>query len=265
MKIEVNGITIDYREVGGADLPVIFLHAFPLNQSMWDEQVAALSRRCRAITLDLRGFGGSEVSPGTTQMSEMASDVRGLMAALSIDEAVLVGLSMGGYVALAFFRNYPGAVRALVLSDTRASADTEEARQKRLSFAERAEREGVTAIGEDMIPLLLGSTTLATRPDLNERIRTMIERNSPAGVAAAQRGMAERLDSTYILVGIDCPTLILVGSEDTLTPVAEAEALRNGIPHSQLQVIPNAGHLPNIEQPLAFNQAVGEFLSRVSG
>jgi pimeloyl-ACP methyl ester carboxylesterase len=264
MKTELNGLTIDFRDAGGAGLPVILIHAFPLNQTMWDEQVADLSGLCRTITLDLRGFGGSDVPSNPSLMDDMASDVRALMAHLHIDEAVLVGLSMGGYVSLAFYRNYPGAVRALVLSDTRASADTAEGRQKRLASADKAVREGVKAIADDMIPLLLGPTALATRRDLQERLRTMIEHNSPAGVAAAQRGMAERIDSTYILAGIDCPTLIVVGSDDKLTPVSESESLRNGIPHSKLHVIKDAGHLANIEQPAAFNHAVVEFVSRLA-
>jgi pimeloyl-ACP methyl ester carboxylesterase len=262
MKIEINGIQLDYRDQGEG-LPVFFIHAFPLNQTMWDEQLHEFRKMCRTITLDLRGFGNSEVPPGPYLMDRMSADVRGLMSALDIEDAVLVGLSMGGYISLAFYRNYPGAVKGMVLADTRASSDTHEARKRRLGSAEKAEREGTSAIAADMVPLLLGRSTIERKPEVVSRIRTMIEANSPAGIAAAQRGMAERPDSTYILAGIDRPTLIVVGSEDSLTPVAEAEALRNGIPHSRLCVIKDAGHLTNLEQPAQFNSALSEFLVRL--
>ena len=259
MKATIHHLNIDYRDQGSGE-PVIFIHAFPLNQTMWDEQAAALSHHCRAITLDLRGFGGSEVADDPAAMEQMAADVRGLMSALDIERATLVGLSMGGYVSLAFYREYPDAVRALVLADTRASGDTHAARERRLQSAEKAERQGAAAIADDMIPLLLGKTTQQTRPDIAARVREMIEGNSPQGIAAAQRGMAARRDSTYILAAIDFPTLIVVGAEDMLTPVAEAEAMRDGIRGARLQVIEGAGHLSNIERPQEFNAALIEFI-----
>ena len=259
MKTELNGISIEYRDEG-AGLPVIFLHAFPLNQTMWDDQVAALRNHCRAITVDLRGFGASDAPQGPYRMDQMAADVRALMTVLNLDKAVLVGLSMGGYIALALYRNYPETLRALVLADTRASADTREARERRLKSAERAELDGSKAIARDMVPLLLGRSTVESRSSVVQRVQAMIESNTPQGIAGAQRGMAERRDSTYILAGIDFPVLIVVGSEDTLTPVAEAESLRNGIPGARLCVIESAGHLSNLERPEAFNTALAQFV-----
>ncbi len=263
MKAKINGINIDYRDEG-AGLPVILIHAFPLNQTMWDEQVSALRGRLRVVTLDLRGFGRSDVPAGPYLMDQMASDIRALMSALSIERAVIAGLSMGGYISLAFYRNYPDAVHALVLADTRASADTEEGRGRRMKSAEKAEREGAAAIADDMVSLLLARATVENRPDVVRRVREMIEANSPQAIAAAQNGMAARADSIYILAGVSCPTLILVGSEDTLTPPAEAEALRNGIPGSNLQVIEGAGHLSNMERPSEFNNALINFIEEVA-
>ena len=260
MKSRINGINIDYRDEG-SDLPVVLIHAFPLNQNMWDDQLSELRNRCRVITLDLRGFGGSDAPPGPYSMDQMAADVRGLLSALNVDRAALVGLSMGGYVSLAFYRNYPGAVHAMVLADTRASADTHQARERRLKSAERAERDGSRAIADDMVPLLLGRTTLERRPAVIERVRSMLKSDQPAGIAVAQRGMAQRHDSTYILAGMDFPVLILVGSEDTLTPPAEAESLRGGIRGARLRVIEDAGHLSNLEQPAEFNAALIEFIT----
>lgn len=259
MRTTVNGTSIDYRDEGSG-LPIAFIHAFPLNQTMWDEQVALLKNRYRIITLDLRGFGHSDAPPGPYSMDQMAADVRGLLSLLNIDQAVLVGLSMGGYIALAFYRNYPDAVRALVLADTRASADTHEARSRRINSAAKAEKEGSGAIADDMVPLLLGRTSLDTRPSIVERVREMIRANSPQGIAAAQRGMSIRRDSTYILPGIDFPVLIIVGSEDRLTPPEEAENLRSGIPGARMRVIANAGHLSNLEQPERFNEELLEFI-----
>jgi len=259
MKTTVNGTNIEYRDEGNGP-PVVFIHAFPLNQTMWHDQVAALRNRYRTITLDLRGFGHSDAPPGPYSMDQMAADVRGLLSFLNIDQAVLVGLSMGGYIALAFYRNYPDAVRAMVLADTRASADTHEARRRRIDSADKAEKEGSRAIAEDMVPLLLGHTTTDTLPSIVERVRGVIQSNSPEGIAGAQRGMSTRRDSTYILPGIDFPVLIIVGSEDELTPPQEAESLRSGIPGARLRVIANAGHLSNLEQPEHFNAELIDFL-----
>ena len=260
MQIEVNDVRLEYREQGNG-LPVIFLHAFALDQTMWDEQIATLKDNYQVISLDSRGFGQSSVVPGTSRMSDMAADVRGLMRARSIDRAVLVGLSMGGYVALSFMRSYPEAVRALVLADTRAGADSEEARANRLRSAEKAEREGAAVIADETTPKLLGETTKETRPEIVRRVHAIQSGNPPAGIAAAQRGMAARPDSTDLLATIAVPTLVIVGAEDTLTPPTEAEAIHKGIPQSQLVVIERAGHLSNLEQPDAFNDALRNFLA----
>jgi 3-oxoadipate enol-lactonase len=259
MKIEINGINIHYHEEGEG-LPLVFIHAFALNQTMWQEQVAALKNQYRCITLDLRGFGHSDVVEGTTLMSQMASDVHELMKALEIDKAVLVGLSMGGYVALSFYRYFPEVVRALVLADTRSTADAEEARANRLLSAEKAVREGAAAIADETTPKLLGDTTINTNPGLVKLVHSIQAANSPDGIAAAQRGMAVRADSTELLPQIDCPVLIIVGREDKLTPVAEAEVMHKGISNSQLRVIEKSGHLSNMETPDEFNKALAEFL-----
>ena len=260
MKSRINGIDIDYRDEGSGPA-VVLIHAFPLNQTMWDDQLDKLRAHCRVVTIDMRGFGGSDAPPGPYLMNQMAADVRALLSSLNIDRAVLVGLSMGGYVSLAFYRDYPDAVTAMVLADTRATSDTGEARERRLKSAERAERDGSSAIADDMIPLLLGRTTIESRPAVIDRVRAMIESNQPRAIAAAQRGMAERRDSTDILGKIDLPVMILVGSEDTLTPMAEAEVLRAGIRGASLREIEGAGHLSNIERPEDFNAALIEFIT----
>jgi len=259
MKQAINGINIHYHEEGEG-LPLVFLHAFALNQTMWKEQVTALKNHYRCIALDLRGFGHSEVVDEPSLMPQMASDVRELMKALTIDKAVLIGLSMGGYIALAFYRHYPEAVGALVLADTRATADTEEAKANRRRSADKALRQGSTAIADETTPKLLGDTTLTSNPDLVKLVHEIQASNSPAGIAAAQRGMAERADSTDLLATIEVPTLVIVGEEDKLTPLAEAEFIHHGIANSKLVVLENSGHLSNLETPAAFNKALLEFL-----
>ena len=264
MQATVNDINLSYQDQGEG-LPVIFIHAFPLDQRMWDPQVECLKKTCRVITLDLRGFGNSGSPVSRYSLADMAGDVKGLMRTLSIDQAVLVGLSMGGYVSMAFYRDYPDAVRALVLCDTRTSADTEEGRARRFASADKAEREGAAAIAADMVPLLLGRSSLEKRPDVVNRVRLMAEGNPPRGVAAAQRAMADRSDSGLLLASVTFPVLLICGAEDTLSPPSEMEAISRGIPGSSLKVIDEAGHLPNIEQPGRFNDVLLEFISGLDG
>lgn len=259
MKIAINGINLDYRDQGQG-IPVILIHAFALNQTMWDDQVAALKNNFRVITVDMRGFGASDVVPGTAHMKEMAADVRELMKQLAIEKAVLVGLSMGGYVSFAFYREFKDVVRALVFADTRATADTDEARANRLRSAEKAEREGAAAIADETTPKLLGDTTLTNNPELVKRVHAMQSANAPEGIAAAQRGMAARRDATDLLSQIDCPTLVIVGTEDKLTPPAEAEVIQRGIGNAKLQIIDRSGHLSNMETPEEFNKLLLDFL-----
>lgn len=262
MRTEINGIKIDYRDEGSGPA-VIFIHAFPLNQSIWDDQVAALKQSYRTITLDLRGFGSSDAPAGPYSMEEMAADVRALMTKIGLDDAVFVGLSMGGYISLAFYRSYPEQVRALVLADTRASADDEEGRERRMRSAERAEREGAQAIAGEMLPMLLAPETIEKNAALVARVRAMIESNSPSAIASAQRAMAGRPDSSRLIERMNIPVLVIVGSEDSLTKVEESKAMSDKIPGSRLRVIEGAGHLSNVERPAEFNRALADFLDAI--
>jgi pimeloyl-ACP methyl ester carboxylesterase len=262
MLIRINGIDLDYRDYG-TGIPLVFLHAFPVNQQLWTDQLDKLQNHCRAISLDLRGFGQSTALEGTISMDQMAADVRELLTALGIHRVVLVGLSMGGYVSFAFYRMYRESVRAMVLADTRATADTPEARERRYKSADRVERNGVSSITEETVSALLGHTSIEQRPSVVQRVRTMIESNSPAGIAGAQRGMAARRDSTDLLPDVDIPVLVISGAEDNLTPVAEMESMQKAIRGSRLMVIEAAGHLSNIECPDEFNAALLDFIESV--
>lgn len=260
-KIKINDVELAYRDEGAGNA-IVFLHAFPLNQSMWDEQVAEFAATHRVITFDWRGFGESGMSSTHSSMPVFADDLAELLNLLEIEKTIICGLSMGGYATFAFYRKYAERVNALILCDTRAAADTDEAKRGRYEMAELARTKGASAISEKMIPKLLGETTQKNRPNIADRIRSMIEAAQPEGIAQALIGMAQRENSTELLPMMACPSLVVVGNEDNLTPPTDAEKLADSIKASRLEVINEAGHLSNLEQPASFNQAIGRFLNQ---
>ncbi len=258
-KIQANNTEIAYRDRGEGKA-IIFLHAFPLSQIMWDDQIDQLSTSHRVITFDWRGFGDSRLGDGIASLDLFADDLAALMDGLSIQKATICGLSMGGYAALAFFRRHGHRIEKLILADTRATTDTEEGRRGRFETAEAVRLHGVEVIIETMLPRLVGETSLKNRHDVCDKVRSMIKSADPETVAQALIAMAGRSDSSELLAEIKIPTLIIVGSEDKLTPPVEAEFIRQGIPNSQMCIINGAGHLPNMESPADFNLAIANFL-----
>jgi pimeloyl-ACP methyl ester carboxylesterase len=255
---DINDNALAHADVGNG-LPVVLLHAFPLNRTMWEPQIAALFGECRCIVPDLRGFGDSPKS-GPYSMDVMADDVIALLDALQIERAVVGGLSMGGYVALNLVRRYRPRVRALLLADTRAPADTPEGRQKRDELIAVARSEGAAAVAEKQITGLIGKSTREKQPELVDRIRGVMAGESVDGIVGALEAMKGRADSTALLATIDIPTLVVVGEEDVVTPPKEARAMHEQIRGSRLEIIPGAGHLSNIERPAAFNAALSDFV-----
>ena len=240
--------------------PLLFLHAFPLDGSMWDHQVAAFSARFRCLRPDVFGFGASPPPPAGMSLDDVAAAVVEGLDARGIGAVTLVGLSMGGYVALALLRRHADRVSRLVLCDTRAGADSEQGRADRLRMAEQVRAEdSVESIVEPMTARLLAPQS-AIEFHISDPVRARIRRSTPAGVAAAQEAMAQRPDSTPLLASIRVPTLVLVGSQDAVTPPSEAEAMAGAVPGAQLRVIDGAGHLSNLERWDAFNGALAEFL-----
>lgn len=262
----IDDIQLAYTDVG-AGPAVVLIHGYPFNRSLWTEQAEALRDRYRVVIPDLPGFGESALKIDGSQdpatMNRMAEDVATLMDQLEIEQAVIGGLSMGGYVALAFCKQIPARVRALVLADTRAQADTEEAKQTRAQQAEKALSEGMAGIADSMLPKLLTPDTVSKRPELVKRIRDMMLKTKPEGAAAALRGMAQRDDQSEFISSIEMPTLIAVGREDAITPVADSEAMHAKIAGSRLVVIENAGHVSNLEQTEQFNDALRAFLNSI--
>lgn len=257
--VRIDDIQMAYTDTG-MGRPVVLIHGYPFNRSLWNEQVAVLSSSYRVIAPDLRGFGETESAEGPATMNRMADDVARLMDHLEISQAVIGGLSMGGYVALAFYKQFPSRVRALVLADTRAQADTEETKQTRAQQAEKALSEGMAGIADAMLPKLLTPETVSKRPEVVKRVRDMMLKTKPEGAASALLGMAEREDQTPLLSRIALPTLILVGAEDAITPVADSEKMHNAIAGSRLVVLENAGHVSNLERTDEFNKNLLDFL-----
>lgn len=256
----VRGIEVAYEDVGEGPA-VVLLHGFPFNRSLWRGQAEALRGSWRVITPDLRGHGGTTVVPGTATMEEMAEDLAALLDELRVERAVVGGLSMGGYVTLAFYRGFRERVRGLVLADTRPQADTEEGRRTREESARRVLAEGTRSIADAMIPKLLAPSTLEGMPEVVAQVRGMILGTKPEGVAAALLGMTVRRDQRDLLGEINVPALILVGSEDALTPPADSETMHRLIEDSRLEIIEGSGHVSNLERPAQFNRALAEFLA----
>jgi 3-oxoadipate enol-lactonase len=248
--------------VSGTGTPVVLLHAFPLDGRMWAPQVEALAGSYQLIVPDLRGFGAArDQAVGEASMDLLADDLARLLDARGLDRAVVCGLSLGGYVAFAFARRHGQRLSGLVLLDTRAGADGEQARTARLEMAERVLAEGNGFVAEAMVPRLLGETSRRERPELVERVTGMILDQDPRGIAGAQRGMAARPDAHDLLGSIAVPTLVVTGEEDQVTGPEEGRALAAAIPGARFLLVERAGHLVNLEQPEPVDEALLDFLA----
>lgn len=250
------------HEERGEGLPVVLLHPFPFDRSYWAPQLGAFVDRCRCIAPDRRGFGESPAGPPYT-MDSHADDIAALLDRLSIESAVIGGLSMGGYVALAMWRRHPERVRGLMLLDTRASADTESERARRAGQIEFVQRHGTGALADELMPVLLGATTRERHPENIDRVRAMISRASVQGVVDAVKAMMDRPDSVEALATITVPTLIVCGAEDVVTPPEESRLMHDRIAGSVLETIEGAGHLSSLERPAAVNHVIAEFLAEL--
>lgn len=241
-------------------MALLMIHGFPFSSAMWEPQIEDLGGITRVIAPDLRGHGRSQPVPGPYSMEMLADDCMGLLDYLAISSPVVVcGMSMGGYVALEFFRQFPEVVAGLILTSTRALPDTAEGKANRDKMAEKAQSEGVAAIAADMLPKLLSPKTYDEDEEVVEFVQEMMEWTSVEGVVGALAAMRDRPDSTPTLAEIDVPTLVIHGADDQLIPVSEAEAMARAI-GANMVVIPDAGHVPNLEQIDAFNDAVTDFL-----
>jgi 3-oxoadipate enol-lactonase len=262
VKAVIHGATVGYTDQGNGT-PLVFIHAFPLSKAMWQPQVDALKDRYRVVTIDLGGHGESDIVLWHDSLDDFAKQVIHLLDHLGIVQAVFVGLSMGGYTLFSIYRQYADRVKAMVLADTRAQADSEEGKAGRHSMAELAFKDGASSIADIMLPKLLAPSTIKQRPAVAEEVRQMILQTPTAGIVVDLVAMAARPDSTALLPTITCPTLVIVGEDDQATPVTESQFIADRISGSTLVTIAGAGHLSNLEQPDAFTHALMTFLKNI--
>lgn len=266
--LHISSRTISYFDSApdaGTARVLVLIHAFPLGAAMWEGQARALPPGWRLLAPDVRGFGGSTLQEPDEDpvIDDYATDVLDLLRELGITSAVVGGMSMGGYVTFALLRRAPGLASAVVLADTRAGADTLEGRANRRSMLALVEREGPSGIARDMMPKLLGKTTLESRADVEPLVRRLIKQQSAAAIRGAIHRMMQRPDAMGVVQALKVPTLILVGDQDTLTPVEESRKLAAAHGAAELVIVPSAGHLANLEHPEAFNAALTAFLGRL--
>ncbi|MET4921588.1 alpha/beta fold hydrolase [Streptomyces sp. PSRA5] len=245
---------------GGGDV-LVLVHGHPFDRSMWRPQIETFAGpRQRVIAADLRGYGGSTVIPGRTTLTTFAWDIAALLDRLGVERVVLGGLSMGGQIVLEFYRLFPERVRALVLADTFAAGETEPGKLARNAMADRLLREGMGPYAEEVLTRMMAPHNVEALPAVAGHVRDMMRGAPPEGAAAALRGRAERPDYVGMLGRVAVPALVVVGSEDAYTPVADARVMSEGIPGATLAVIEGAGHLPNLERRAEFDGVLGAFL-----
>jgi 3-oxoadipate enol-lactonase len=258
-RLTVNGVSLAV-EVRGEGPAVLFIHGYPMDRSIWAHAMAELDG-FRRIAPDLRGMGQSDAPDLGYSVETYAGDLAALLDALGVDEVVLCGLSMGGYIAFEFLRRWRRRVRGVVLMDTRAEADTPEGKRARDLAAATAREGGAAAIAEQMVPKLMGPTTRGRAPETVAQVRAMIEATPVSGIVGALGALRDRPDSTDDLPDLEgLPVLVLVGEEDEVTPPARARAMAEAIPGARVVVIPGAAHVPPLERPAATTQALLEFL-----
>jgi pimeloyl-ACP methyl ester carboxylesterase len=264
MKFNKDNGYIAYDKVGNGT-PLLFIHGYPLSRKIWKPQLSALSDLATVLSIDLRGHGESFPFDPPYSMDCLADDCKALLDANGIKvPSIICGLSMGGYVALAFFRKYPHSVKALILTSTRASADTPQGKTNREVTIKDVQEHGLSVIAEGMLPKVVSPVTLSFNPQLVSSIREIMLETSVQGVIGASQGMRDRPDSTSLLYRMYFPVLVIQGADDQIIPLPEAQEMKAKIPNATLAIIPNAGHLLNMEQPDIFNQAVRKFIRNTS-
>jgi pimeloyl-ACP methyl ester carboxylesterase len=263
--IRVNNFNLSYDDVGEGNVPIIFLHGFPFDKTMWHLQLDSLQSIYRLISLDIRGFGKSTDEQTTLSIDLFTDDLIKFMDNLSIDKAVICGLSMGGYIALNAVRRFPGRFEALILCDTQCIADTPEVKQKRYDAIEDIKANGVNGFNEGFIKKVFSKDALKNKKKLVAQVKTVFLSNSAQTISRGLVAIAERAESSSGLSKIGIPTLIIVGSEDEVTPLAQAEYMHGKIKGSILKVVEHAGHVSNLEQQIVFNKLLADFLRTLKG
>lgn len=261
LTISANNLDISYDDVGEGIIPIIFLHGYPFDKTMWNCQLDALTSSNRLISIDIRGFGKSTNVESPLSIDLFADDLIHLMDRLNIEKAIVCGLSMGGYIALNAIKRFSKRIEALILCDTQCIADTKLVKEKRYKIIDEIESEGLTKFNEGFIKSVFHKDSIITKKDLVEQLRNVVFSTSKHTITQGLIALAERSETCSILNEIIIPTLIICGREDELTPLAQSEFMNSTIKGSILRVINNAGHVSNLEQPDKFNQHLLDFLN----
>jgi 3-oxoadipate enol-lactonase len=266
LKAVVNEVEIHYIDVGDSDaLPIVLIHGFPFSHEMWAPQIAFLEKRFRVVAYDLRGHGKSGVGDGQYTLEFFVDDLVGLLDYLEIEKAALCGLSMGGYIALRFAERNPERLLALILADTQAKADSNDAKLRRAAAIKSVKTNGVKAYADSFVKSVFAPQTFASKSDVVEAIKRIIRSNSSLGICGALLALLSRTETTEALPGIKVPTLILVGEQDALTPPSASQEMHTRIPNSEIHLILNAAHMSNLENSGVFNKYLLDFLERLRG
>jgi 3-oxoadipate enol-lactonase len=264
IKVTVNNLTVSYNDEGQDGAPVIiFVHGFPFNKSMWDEQLKVLKENYRVIAYDVRGHGNSDAGTEDFSIDLFANDLINFMDELKIDKTILCGLSMGGYIALNAVDNYPDRFDALILCDTNCIADTPDVKEKRMQAIESIKKNGVEKFADESIKNLFAPESFSTKKAEIAAVRNMIVNTTKESLYETLRAFYERKETCSKLKNFSLPTLIIVGKEDKVTPVTAAQLIRENIEESFLYMLEHAGHLSNLENPVEFNKQLEEFISTV--
>ena len=267
MKAVINNFLHRYIDIGIPNATaVIFIHGFPFSHRMWTfpgGQTEALSGTNRIVAYDVRGHGESEVGTGHYSIEFFVDDLIGLMDHLQIHKAIVCGLSMGGYIALRAVERHPDRILGLVLCDTKSESDQNEARIKRAATIKNVQINGMKEYAAEYVKGVFAPESFDKKSDAVKMIQSIVERTAPLSIFGSLLALAARTDTTAHLPKISCPTLILVGEKDLLTPPAAAQSMKDAIPNSILHVIPGAAHMSNMENPETFNKHLVEFISTI--
>ncbi len=264
LTIAINNFNLSYNDVGEGSLPIIFLHGFPFDKTMWQAQLDFLKPSYRLISLDIRGFGKSKDENSSLSMDLFGEDLITFMDKLNLDKVIICGLSMGGFIALNALKRFPERFEALILCDTQCIADTIEVKEKRYKIIDEIGVNGVTEFNEGFIKSVFHKNSLSQKKALVEKLGAVVFSNSPHIITMGLTALAERSETCSTLSEIAIPTLIICGREDEVTPLAQSEFLHANINGSTLRVIDYAGHVSNLEQPQEFNKHLLDFLTNLN-
>jgi pimeloyl-ACP methyl ester carboxylesterase len=265
LKINVNNFNLSYDDIGDGSIPIIFLHGYPLDKTMWRGQLDYFKTSYRVIACDMRGFGKSKDEESSLSIDLFADDLILFMDKLNIDKAIICGFSMGGYIALNVMKRFPSHFEALILCDTQCNADTAEDKEKRYKIIKEIEANGVTDFNEGFIKNIFHKDSITHKTKLVEQLRNVIFSNSKNSITKGFAALAEHIETCSSLSKICIPTLIICGREDQVTPLAQSEFMNKNIKGSILHIIDNAGHVSNLEEPEEFNKYLSQFLNDLNG